>query len=63
MVEDGRVRFAPVEIGITGQEHFEVLTGVSQGDTIVAGPYQQIRELINGDRVREEEDGADESSN
>ena len=40
-----------------------MLTGVSQGDTIVAGPYQQIRELINGDRVREEEDGADESSN
>ena len=63
LVEDGQVRFAPVEIGITGQEHFEVLTGVSQGDTIVAGPYQQIRNLTNGDRVREEEDSANESSN
>ena len=63
LVENGQVRFAPVEIGITGQEHFEVLSGVSQGDTIVAGPYQQIRNLTNGDRVREEEDGADESSN
>ena len=63
VVEDGQVRFAPVEIGITGQEYFEVLTGVTQGDTIVAGPYQQIRNLNNGDRVREEEDGADGSSN
>ena len=57
VVEDGQVRFAPVEIGITGQEHFEVLTGVNQGDTIVAGPYQQIRELNNGDRVQEQDDG------
>ena len=53
VVQDGQVRFAPVEVGITGQEHFEVLTGVNQGDTIVAGPYQQIRELSNGDRVQE----------
>ena len=56
VVEDGQVRFAPVEIGITGQEHFEVLTGLKQGDTIVAGPYQQIRTLNNGDRVQEQDD-------
>ena len=56
VVEDGQVRFAPVEIGITGQEHFEVLTGVKPGDTIVAGPYQQIRALNNGDRVRDQDD-------
>ena len=55
VVENGAVTFAPVEVGITGQEHFEVLTGVNAGDTIVAGPYQQIRDLINGDRVQEEE--------
>ena len=62
LVEDGQVRFAPVEIGITGQGHFEVLTGISEGDTIVAGPYQQIRNLVNGDRVQEEEEGAGGSS-
>ena len=56
IVVDGQVRFAPVEIGITGQEHFEVLTGISEGDTIVAGPYQQIRELGNGDRVQEQDE-------
>ena len=62
VVVGGQVRFVPVEIGITGQEHFEVLTGIAQGDTIVAGPYQQIRDLINGDRVQEEEEGLDASS-
>ena len=55
IVVDGQVRFAPVVVGITGQEHFEVITGVSEGDTIVAGPYQQIRELTNGDRVQEQD--------
>jgi HlyD family secretion protein len=58
VVQDGQVRFAPVEVGITGQEHFEVLTGVNQGDTIVAGPYQQIREISNGDRVQEQDEGS-----
>jgi len=53
IVQDGQVRFAPIEVGITGQEHFEVVTGASEGDTIVAGPYQQIRELSTGDRVQE----------
>lgn len=58
VVENGQVRFAPVEVGITGQEHFEILTGVSEGDTIVAGPYQQIRELNDGDRVQEQDRNA-----
>ena len=63
LVEDGQVRFVPVEIGITGQEHFEVVIGIDQGAIIVAGPYQQIRELINGDRVQEVAEGVDGSSN
>ena len=61
VVEDGQVRFVPVQIGITGQEHFEVLAGVEQGATLVAGPYQRIRDLTNGDRVHEEDEGDDDS--
>ena len=60
----GRVTFYPVEIGITGQEHFEVTSGLSANDTIVVGPYQQIRELEDNDLVRpisdeDEEKGKD----
>jgi HlyD family secretion protein len=47
------VRFRPVRVGITGDEYFEVLTGVREGETIVAGSYQAIRDLKSGGRVRE----------
>lgn len=47
-----RVRFRPVRVGIAGDEYFEVLGGVREGETIVAGPYQAIRDLKNDGRVR-----------
>jgi HlyD family secretion protein len=56
LVNDGRVTFTPVEIGIAGQEYFEVLTGLSEGDTVVAGPYQRIRQLVEGDQIIATED-------
>lgn len=51
-VRDGKAVFVPVEIGITGAEHFEVLNGLGAGDSIVAGPYEAIRNLTDGDPVR-----------
>ena len=61
VVSDGTVTFTAVEIGIAGTEHFEVLSGLAAGDTVVAGPYQRIRQLRNGDRIRvEERDTSDE---
>ena len=52
VVEDGTVTFVEVEVGIAGQEYFEILSGISVGDTVVAGPYQRIRQLSNGDQVK-----------
>ena len=52
VVSDGTVTFTPVQVGIAGQEYFEILSGVSVGDTVVAGPYQRIRQLSDGDAVR-----------
>lgn len=65
VVREGVVRFTPVQVGIASQEYFEVLTGLAAGDTVVAGPYRQIQELSDGDRVEAMEedgdaDGADE---
>ncbi len=51
VVHNGVALFQPVKVGIAGQEHFEVLSGVAQGDTIVAGPYQAIRDLKDSSRV------------
>lgn len=52
VVREGKVEFRPVRIGITGREHFEVLEGLAEGDSIVAGPYDVIRTLQNGQLVR-----------
>ena len=52
VVRDGTVTFVPVTIGIAGQEYFEVLSGLVEGDTVVAGPYQRIRQLQDGDAVK-----------
>ena len=51
LARGGRATFTPVEIGIAGQEYFEVLSGLNVGDTVVAGPYQRIRQLVEGDVI------------
>jgi HlyD family secretion protein len=52
VVTAGKATFRPVKVGIAGDEFFEVLNGVQQGDSIVAGPYQAIRDLRDGTAVR-----------
>ncbi len=52
VVKDGKVTFEPVKVGITGREYFEILSGISAGDTVVSGPYQKIRDLKDGDAVK-----------
>ena len=52
VLRDGKAHFVAVDVGITGREHFEVLSGLAEGDTVVAGPYEAIRQLNEGDAVR-----------
>ena len=52
--KDNKVTFRPVRVGIAGEKHFEVLSGLKAGDKIVAGTYQAIRELKDGALVREQ---------
>jgi HlyD family secretion protein len=52
VVDGGTAQFRPVKVGIAGEEYFEVLDGLREGDTIVAGPYQTIRDLKDSSRVR-----------
>jgi HlyD family secretion protein len=44
--------FKPVKVGIAGDEYFELVSGLSGGETIVAGPYQAIKDLRDGSRVK-----------
>jgi len=50
---DNKVTFRAVKVGIAGEKHFEVTSGLKDGEKIVAGTYQAIRELKDGTLVRE----------
>jgi HlyD family secretion protein len=51
VVRDNQAGFRPVKVGIAGDEYFEVVSGLREGETIVAGTYQAIRDLKDGARV------------
>ena len=52
IVRDAKVTFRPVKVGIAGDEYFEVIDGLREGETLVAGSYQAIRDLKDGATVR-----------
>ena len=50
--KDNKVAFRPVKVGIAGEKYFEVVNGVREGETIVAGTYQAIKDLKDGALIR-----------
>lgn len=48
VVEEGKAKFVPVEVGITGERYFEITAGLSGGEVVVSGSYQAIRDLETG---------------
>jgi HlyD family secretion protein len=53
IVREGQATFRPVKVGVAGDEYFEVVDGLREGETIVAGTYQAIRDLKDGAKVRQ----------
>jgi len=51
IMRDGAALFVPIEIGIAGERHFEVLSGMEEGDEVITGPFDVIRALTSGDRI------------
>jgi HlyD family secretion protein len=49
---NNKVAFRPVKVGIAGEKYFEVVSGLKEGENIVGGTYQAIRELKEGATVR-----------
>ncbi|MFQ5690544.1 MAG: efflux RND transporter periplasmic adaptor subunit [Gemmatimonadota bacterium] len=52
VVDGDIVRFRPVEVGITGESYFEVTGGLEEGEQVVSGSFQAIRELKDGSRIK-----------
>ena len=47
-----RSKFVPVTTGITGATEIEVLSGLSQGQEVVSGPYKILRDLKVGSLLK-----------
>jgi len=52
VVEDGVAHFRPVRVGIAGQSHFVIESGLSEGQEVVSGPFKTINDLRDGERVK-----------
>ena len=52
VARQGKAVFLPVKTGIAGERYFEALSGVTEGDLIIVGPFSEVRNLQHGDEVR-----------
>jgi len=51
VVVDDFVKFMPVELGIAGEDYFEVLSGLTENQTVVTGPFRVLRSLKDGANI------------
>ena len=55
LVKDNKAVFTPVETGITGENDIEIKSGLSGGETLITGPYRQLRTLKNNTVIKLED--------
>jgi HlyD family secretion protein len=51
LVRDGKAEFIPVKLGVAGERYFEVTGGLKEGDRVITGPFDSVRNLYDGDPV------------
>ena len=51
VIRDGKAEFVPVKLGIAGERYFEVADGLKEGDRVITGPFDSVRNLYDGDQV------------
>ena len=52
VTRESTVEFVPVKTGIAGDKYFEVLSGLKDGDKVIVGPVNSVRNLGDGDTVK-----------
>ena len=51
-MRNAEAQFVPVKVGIAGDKYFEVLSGLKEGDQVITGPFNNVRNLKDGDEVK-----------
>ncbi len=52
VIKDAKVQFVQIETGIADQKNIEITSGLTDGDSIVSGPYRVLRTIKDGDMVK-----------
>ncbi len=54
VVRNGIASLVPVITGIAGEEYIQIRSGIKPGQQVITGPFNSLRELRNGERVKSE---------
>lgn len=52
VARDGVAVFVPLVTGIAGERHFEVVSGLSGGEKVIRGPFDALRRMESGQKIR-----------
>jgi HlyD family secretion protein len=52
VVEKGKTVIMPVKTGVSDQDNIEVLSGLSDGQEVIKGPFSVLRNLKHSDKVK-----------
>jgi len=52
VIRNGQATFVPVQTGVTGVDHVQILGGLQPGDQVVVGPYKALRTMSNHSRIK-----------
>ena len=51
-IENNKAVFVPVTTGISDDQYYEIVSGLSESDKIITGSYKVLRKLETGDEVK-----------
>ena len=63
VMEDGKAVRKDVKVGISSDSDQEIIEGLEQGETVIAGPFRVLRDMNDGDAVEEKEPEEPEDDN
>ncbi|MEW5805853.1 MAG: efflux RND transporter periplasmic adaptor subunit [Acidobacteriota bacterium] len=56
LMVEGKAILVPVEVGISDEFFVEIKSGVKEGDMVVTGPYRTLKNLKEGDKIKEKKE-------
>jgi HlyD family secretion protein len=55
VLEGNKVKFKPVETGITGESDIQIVSGLSEGEEVITGPSRILNTLKEDAVVKKQE--------